>query len=123
MSHGSRTGKGTESKGVQRIATRDLSVSRDAESFAPCLLSAQKRIETCLLEPAQFAFDSPGITGYLALFPQGGGFQTRRAGKPPPVEAGKSRPGSHLPSGGRILAHGTQAHGRTARCVAQQSAS
>ena len=43
----------------------------------------------------------------LSLFPQARGFKARRAGAPPTVETGKSRPGSHLPTGRRIPPHGT----------------
>jgi transposase len=42
----------------------------------------------------------------LSLFPQGGGFKAKRAGAPPPIEASKPRPGSHLPAGRSISAHG-----------------
>jgi DNA-binding transcriptional regulator YiaG len=38
LSHGSTTRKGTESEGIQRIATRDLPLSRDTESVASCPL-------------------------------------------------------------------------------------
>src|SRR5258708_4802363 len=105
--HKSTTGKRTESKRVQRVATRGLSVSGDIESIDPCTLQAQKGIEACFLDPAQCTLDALSITGHLALFPQARGFKARRAGAPPTVETGKSRPGSHLPTGRRIPPHGT----------------
>ena len=43
----------------------------------------------------------------LSLFPEGRGFEARRAGEPATVEAGEPTPGSHLPTGRRISAHGT----------------
>ena len=68
MSLGSTTGKRTESKRVQRVATRGLSLSGDIESIDPCTLQAQKDIEACFLDPAPCALDSLSITGHLALF-------------------------------------------------------
>jgi DNA-binding transcriptional regulator YiaG len=59
----SATGQGTKSKRVQRVTTRDLSVSGNAESIDPCSLQAQKRIKSCCLDPAPGALDSVSITG------------------------------------------------------------
>ena len=63
VSHGSTTGKRTALQRVQRVATRDLSVSADVESIDPCSLQAQECSQACFLDPAPCALDALGITG------------------------------------------------------------
>src|SRR5258708_6260007 len=90
--HKSTTGKRFESKGLQRIRTCALSLSGDVGSS--WLLFSQARFcigyQTDGFQRAQSTFDPLSTPGHLALFPQARGFEARRTGNAPAIEAGQS---------------------------------
>src|SRR5258708_105326 len=108
MSSGSTIGKRIESKRLQRVTASDVSLFGHLGDI--CRLSSQAQSYISHepdREPAQSPLNSLRAPGHLALFPQGRGFKSRRAGVPPTVETSKPTPGNRLSTGGSVSAHGT----------------